>query len=369
MPTITFDRRLAQSFEFIFAGIVILLISAGILNLYSAALNIKTTGTAIYMKQITWGLTGIACMVVFALLDYRIIQRVSYPVYALSLAILIITLLYGKAPTGATRWIDVGPLSFQPSELTKLSLIMVLARYFDEHWRPEGFGLGELIIPLCTIVAPFFLVMKQPDLGTALMIFFIGLSMVFFARIRPGSLLILLTGFCALIPLSWYMMKGYQKRRIVSFFNPMKDPQGSGYHQLQSKIAVGSGRFFGKGFLKGTQTQLHFLPEQHTDFAFSVWAEEWGFLGTTLLLAAFVYLLFKGLEIAAHARDRFGMLLTVGIVAHIFWQMTINIGMVTGLLPVVGIPLPFISYGGSSLVTTCTEMGLILSVGMRRHLF
>jgi len=369
MPTIIFDRRLAQSFDFILAGIVVLLISAGVLNLYSAALNIKTTGAEIYMKQITWGVIGIACMVLFALLDYRLIQRISYPLYALSLAILAITLLHGKAPTGATRWIAIGPISFQPSEMTKLSLILVLARYFDERWRPDGYVLRELIIPLLVTVVPFYLVIKQPDLGTALMILIIGFSMAFFARIRPGSLLILITGFFALVPLAWFMMKGYQKRRIVSFLNPMKDPQGSGYHQLQSKIAVGSGQFTGKGFLKGTQTQLHFLPEQHTDFAFSVWAEERGLIGGIILLAAFGYLLIKGLEIASHSRDRFGMLLSVGIVAHIFWQATINIGMVTGLLPVVGIPLPFISYGGSSLVTTCTEMGLLLSVGMRRHVF
>lgn len=364
-----FDRRLAQNFDIILAGIVLLLMTVGVMNIYSAALNIRAGVTPIYMKQLTWAAAGIVLMVFFVILDYRLIQRASYPVYALTLVLLTVTPFIGKAPTGAVRWIDIGIISFQPSEISKLALVLGLARYFDIHWHPEGFALRQLIVPLILIAVPAVLIMKQPDLGTSLLVLMIGFSMAFFARIRTGSLLILAGGASASLPLSWYMMKAYQRRRLLAFLNPSEDPLGSGYHQLQSKIAVGSGRFLGKGFLKGTQTQLHFLPEQHTDFAFSVWAEEWGFIGSVILLGAFAYLVIKGLDIAAHARDRHGMLLAVGITAIIFWQVFMNIGMVTGLLPVVGVPLPFISYGGSSLLTLSVEVGILMGVGVRRHMF
>ncbi len=363
------DRRLAQNIQFFMAGVILLLISLGILNLYSAALNVKVPGMPIYMKQVIWAVAGIACMTIFALLDYRLLQRASYPLYILSLILLAITLVFGKAPTGAIRWINVGVFSFQPSELAKIAIILALARYFDIHWRPEGFGLKDLLVPLVLVAMPAALIIKQPDLGTAIVVLLMGFSMIIVARIKPRDFIVLLAGACALLPLFWFTMKGYQKRRLLSFFNPTADTLGGGYHQLQSKIAVGSGRFWGKGFLKGTQTQLHFLPEQHTDFAFSVWAEEWGFIGSAILLGLFAYLVLTGLEISSHARDRFGMLVAVGVVAVLFWQVMINVGMVTGMLPVVGVPLPFISYGGSSLLTVCMGMGLLLSIGMRRHMF
>ena len=263
----------------------------------------------------------------------------------------------------------MGFFSFQPSEIVKIFVIFALARYFSRREYPQGLGFRNLVGPGLLVGAPFVLILIQPDLGTALHLAFACLSVLMFLKVRR-SVLLALGGFLALaMPFVWHFLKAYQKQRIMTFLNPEKDPLGAGYHIIQSKIAVGSGQFWGKGFLKGTQSQLRFLPEQHTDFAFSVFAEEWGFAGSAVMLILFLALFVFGLQIVKRSQDRFGALLALGLLALIFWQMIINISMVTGLMPVVGIPLPFISYGGSSLVTIFVAVGFLLNISMRRFLF
>jgi rod shape determining protein RodA len=218
------------------------------------------------------------------------------------------------------------------------------------------------------VLVPFLLIVRQPDLGTAFLVFLIASSMTLFVKIEKRAFLSIL-GFCTVIfPLVWFFLKAYQKRRILTFLNPDRDPLGAGYHIIQSKIAIGSGMITGKGYLKGTQNSLSFLPEQHTDFIFSVFAEEWGFVGSLILIVIFLILIIWALNIAYGCRDPFGTILSVGVSAMIFWQVVVNIGMVMGLMPVVGIPLPFISYGGSSIVTMMISVGLLINVSMRRFI-
>jgi rod shape determining protein RodA len=253
--------------------------------------------------------------------------------------------------------------------MMKIAVILALAKYFSRREYPNGIGFKGLVAPALIMGAPFLLILKQPDLGTAMHLAFICLSILMFLRIRKAVMIVLGLGVAVAMPFAWHFLKAYQKQRIVTFLNPERDPLGAGYHIIQSKIAVGSGQFWGKGFMKGTQSQLRFLPEQHTDFAFSVFAEEWGFVGSAVLLVLFFLLILMGLRIVTRSQDRFGAIMALGVVALIFWQFLINVSMVTGLMPVVGIPLPFISYGGSSLVTVFICVGLLLNISMRRFLF
>jgi rod shape determining protein RodA len=229
--------------------------------------------------------------------------------------------------------------------------------------------LRDLWQPFLLIVIPFVLILKEPDLGTALLLVVVCFSVILFVKMHWRSLVILVVSALSVAPFIWFELKEYQQLRILSFLRPDMDPLGSGYHINQSKIAIGSGLFWGKGFLKGTQTRLHFLPEQHTDFAFSVLGEEWGFVGSVLLLLLYLFLILWGLNIAKNSKDKFGSILAICIVASIFWQVVVNVGMVAGLLPVVGIPLVLFSYGGSSLISTMAALGLLMNISMRRFMF
>jgi len=282
---------------------------------------------------------------------------------------LVVVMAFGMITSGAQRWIRMGSLSFQPSEFVKISLIIALAKFFEKPPNREGFNLKDLPIPFLFLVVPLVLILKQPDLGTAIILFLVLFSVLLFVKVRWSSLLILALSGASILPLLWRFLKEYQKKRIYTFFNPSLDPLGSGYHIIQSKIAVGSGGIFGKGFMKGTQCKLGFLPEQQTDFIFSVLAEEWGLIGSLLVISLYVVLIFWGLRIAVSAKDRFGAILAFGVVAMLFWHVFINIGMVVGMMPVVGIPLPLLSYGGSFMVSTLMGVGLLLNVSMRRYLF
>ncbi len=283
--------------------------------------------------------------------------------------LLAAVLVFGRLGGGAQRWLALGPVSIQPSEPIKLAVILMLARYYSKHATDRGFTLRGLIPPAVMVVLPFALIVRQPDLGTAVLLVLIAGAMTLFVKIERRTLVFLVT-FCAVtVPLVWSQLKDYQKQRIWTFLDPERDPLGAGYHVTQSKIAIGSGMLGGKGFLKGTQNVLSFLPEQHTDFIFSVLAEEWGFAGAVLLLAVFLAFILWGLSVAFRCREAFGVILCVGVVAMIAWQVCINIGMVMGLMPVVGVPLPFISYGGSSMITTMVGVGLLLNVSMRRFKF
>jgi len=276
--------------------------------------------------------------------------------------------LYGEATHGSQRWIVMGGFSFQPSELVKLTMILALAKYFDDHRTDRGYRLRELLVPFLIVLVPFLFILKQPDLGTALILVVLFSSIVLFVGIDWKSLVYATAGCVVLIPVGWHFLKDYQKERIITFFSPERDPLGAGYHIIQSIIAVGSGGILGKGFLKGTQSQLKFLPVQQTDFVFSVFAEEWGFWGGLILIIIFLILISWCLKISFHARDLVGTLISFGIAMLIFWQVFTNIGMVLGILPVVGIPLPFLSYGGSSVVVLLTGMGLLMSISMRRFI-
>jgi rod shape determining protein RodA len=260
----------------------------------------------------------------------------------------------------------LGFFSFQPSELAKIALILASAKYFFINELNRRYGFRDLYLPLGMALLPALLIIKQPDLGTALLILLISLSIFLFLGIAWKTLFVSLGSMILSLPFFWFFLKDYQKKRILIFFQPESDPLGAGYHILQSKIAVGSGGFWGKGFLNGTQGQLRFLPEQHTDFAFSVLAEEWGFIGSLLVVTLFLLLILWALNIARQSKDRFGMVVALGICAVFFWQSLINLGMVVGLVPVVGVPLPFISYGGSSIITNLIGIGLLLNIHMRR---
>ena len=364
------DRRLIQNFDWVLLLILLLLAGISILNLYSATYAIRDVGgSRIFMKQFYWFLIGFGVFLVMITFNYYYLERLAYPAYFFTVALLIIVLLVGKVMSGSQRWLSLGPAVFQPSELAKISMVLVLAKFFSDRGGSEEYRLRDLWQPFILILVPCGLILKEPDLGTALFLGMVSFSTILIVKVNRKSLLIFL-GFCLLAaPVVWFGMKDYQHRRILTFLQPDMDPLGAGYHINQSKIAIGSGQFWGKGYLQGTQTRLHFLPEQHTDFAFSVLAEEWGLVGVTGLLLLYLFLILWGLNIAKESKDRFGAILAVGIVAIVFWQVVINVGMVTGLLPVVGIPLLLFSYGGSSLISTMAAMGLLMNISMRRFMF
>jgi rod shape determining protein RodA len=363
------DRRLLIHFDWTLVGMTLLIASMGILNLYSITSGGEASGTPIYLKQIFWLLIGLVAMMTIALIEYRFYLDFAYIVYAIALVLLLAVLGYGAITSGAQRWFRMGPLSFQPSELVKISLILALAKFFQQAPNREGYSLKNLPIPFLLLLLPMVLILKQPDLGTAVILLLVFFSVLIFVKIRWSSLLVIgLTG-AAILPILWNFLKEYQKRRIIIFFDPNLDPLGAGYHLIQSKIALGSGRILGKGFMKGTQCKLGFLPEQHTDFIFSALGEEWGLIGSLMMVGLYFALIIWGLRIAVQAKDRSGAILAFGVVAMLFWHIFINITMVMGIMPVVGIPLPLLSYGGSFLVSTLIGIGLLLNVSMRRYLF
>jgi rod shape determining protein RodA len=365
-----FDRRLVQNFDWLLLGWVSLILALGIVNLYSAGYARQPGETApVYLKQIYWLGVGLALMFLMLLYDYRHLEKIAYPLYFLSLALLLAVMVGGKTVSGSRRWLSLGPMAFQPAELTKIAIILVLARYFNRRPHAAPLGLKDLLAPLAIVSAPVLLIVKQPDLGSGILLVLVATSIILFVGVRLRMLVMGAIGLVLAAPMVWPFLKDYQRRRVLTFLDPEKDPLGAGYHILQSKIAVGSGQFWGKGFLQGTQSQLQFLPEQHTDFVFSVFAEEWGFVGSAFLVMLFMGLTLWGLQVARDCKERFGHLLALGVTALMFWQVFINLCMVTGLMPVVGIPLPLFSYGGSSLITTLLGVGILLNIRMRRFLF
>jgi len=363
------DRRLFIHFDWTLLGVALAIASIGIFNLYSATATMEMSGTPLYLKQLFWLLLGLTVMVTIAFIEYRFYSDFAYLIYFVALFLLIIVLGYGIITSGAQRWLKIGPFSFQPSEFVKISLILALAKFFHLPSERKDYSLKHLPLPFLLLFLPMALILKQPDLGTAIILLLVFFSILIFVKIRWSSLLTIgLTG-AAAVPLLWGFLKEYQKRRILTFFNPELDPLGAGYHLIQSKIAIGSGGIMGKGFMKGTQCKLGFLPEQQTDFIFSALGEEWGLVGSLFVIGLYFVLIFWGLRIAVQAKDRFGAILAFGVVAMLFWHVFINIGMVLGIMPVVGIPLPLLSYGGSFMISTLIGIGLLLSVSMRRYLF
>ncbi|MGW8312635.1 MAG: rod shape-determining protein RodA [Desulfuromonadales bacterium] len=364
-----FDRRLVTHFDWTYMLLILLIALIGIANLYSATSSWTTTVPPVYLKQFYWLGLGMLIVGLICLFDYRHLEYFSFPMYIINMLLLVLVLAVGRTSMGATRWISLGGFNVQPSEIMKIVIIVTLARYFSDKAPPRGFSLRELVIPGLVLGAPVLLIMKQPDLGTAMLILCIGGTMSLYAGVQRSTVIFLgLSGLAAVCG-GWFLLHDYQRQRILTFLNPERDPLGAGYHIIQSKIAVGSGGLNGLGFMQGTQSQLSFLPERHTDFAFSVFAEEWGLTGCLLLLALYCLIILWGLHIALRSNDRFGMYLAIGVSAMLFWHIVVNLGMVIGLLPVVGVPLPLFSYGGTSMVTTMIGVGLLMNVSMRRFMF
>ena len=363
-----YDRRIFQNFDWTLFALVMGICAIGIINIYSTGFSLADNQSPLYIKQLQWIALGLVVMVVAFLIDYRTINEAAYVIYALSIMSLIAVALFGHTANGAQRWISLGFFLYQPSELMKVTSIIALARYFDDHKSNEPYLLRELFIPILMVMVPSVLILKQPDLGTALMIVIVAASIVLFIGMNWKSMVIAVVSILAMMPVAWFFLKDYQKDRLMTFLSPESDPLGAGYHIIQSMIAVGSGGLLGKGFLKGSQTQLKFLPEQQTDFVFSVFAEEWGFIGGLVLMLMIVSLIIWGLKIALHSKDLLGTILAFGITALIAWEAVINMGMVLGMMPVVGIPLPFMSYGGSAIVTLLGAIGLLMNVSVRRFI-
>lgn len=343
--------------------VVILIACVGFALLYSVS------GGAVdpwAKKQVIRFVIGMVGMVVVALIDIRVWMFLAYPLYVLSLLLLVLVEVMGQKGMGATRWIDLGFMNFQPSELMKIALIMALARYY--HCLEKG-HIGQyrrLIMPILLIGAPVTLVLLQPDLGTSLLIIVGGISILFCGGVRAW---IFVVGLLAMIPMAfsaWNFMKPYQQKRVLTFLNPELDPLGAGYHSIQAKIAVGSGGMHGKGFIQGSQSQLNFLPEKHTDFIFTVLAEEFGLMGGLGLLGLYIILLAYALIVSMSVRSQFGRLLSLGMAVTFFLYMFINMAMNLGIVPVVGVPLPLVSYGGSAMLTLLIGIGFVLCVAIHR---
>lgn len=361
------DRRFIGHFDWRLFFTALCLALLGVFAIYSA------TGAAAfkkpyYLRQLLWLAIGLLGMLIVLGFHPRTIGRFAYLLYGACLLSLVLVLIIGQIGMGSQRWIRLGFFTFQPSELAKISLVLFLARYFSDH-KEELKDPKAFLTPAFLILLPMVLVLKQPDLGTTVLLFFISISMMLLVGLKP--LYLLPVGLAGLLaaPLLWGILKEYQRQRILVFFNPNLDPLGVGYHVAQSKIAVGSGRLLGKGFLSAPQSQLQFLPESHTDFIFAVLAEQWGFIGSFLLLLLYASLISRGLQIARDAEDPFASLLSFGLTAMLAFQVLINLGMVIGILPVVGITLPLLSYGGSSMLTTMLAIGLLQGIQMRRFMY
>jgi rod shape determining protein RodA len=364
------DRRFIVHFDWTLFILVLALAGVGLVSVISASYaGSQRTLDPLVIRQLIWIAAGTAAMLIAVLVDYRALQAYAYPFYVAVLGLLIAVMVAGHATGGSRRWINLGVFHLEPSELAKLAVVLVMVRYLREEPPKGGWGLRQMIIPLILLGIPTALVLKQPDLGTALILVLITVTLVFVGGLNWRTMLVLAMAAMFAAPLSWHYLKPYQRQRLVSFINPQADPLGSGYHIIQSEIAIGAGGPFGKGFLKGTQARLNFLPEQSTDFIFAVFAEEFGLAGSLLLLTLYAGVIARGAWIARHARDRFGALLAVGLTAIVFWQVAINIGMAAGMLPVVGITLPLVSYGGSSLIAMMAAMGILISINTRRYLF
>ena len=350
---------------------IILLFGVGELNLYSASgarMGSGVTLSDFYQRQFIWGLCGLGCMLLTMSIDYHRLRSLAWPFYIITLVLLALVPLIGTTVYGAKRWISLGFMSLQPSELAKISVFLLSARLLSRNGEPLGWKEFGSIVLMGLVPAAF--IIKQPDLGSALMLLLILAGMILFHGIRKIIFKICALAAPCLLFLMWNVgMHDYQRQRILTFLNPDADPLGTGYHILQSRIAIGSGQMWGKGFTEGTQSQLRFLPERHSDFAVAVFGEEWGFVGCVCLITLFSLFLLSIFSAVMQAKDRFGCMLCAGVFFYFFWEIFINIGMVVGIMPVVGIPLPFISYGGSATIVNFIFLGIVLNVSMRRFSF
>ena len=364
-----YKRSVYRDFDKLLLAIVFFIFLIGLLSIHSAtqAKGLYFSESYVF-KQVIWMAISLIFLITAIKVSYQKFIDTAYLLYGLNVLLLVLVLILGRTRLGAQRWFSIGSFAFQPSEFIKLSLILVLAQYAGVK-RGSMSDLKSLIIPCVLVGIPFILVLLQPDLGTALL-----LVPIFFAILILGGanfkyiITMILIGLAGL-PFFWHALREYQRHRLLVFVNPNIDPLGAGYTIIQSKIAIGSGGLFGKGWLAGTQNQLNFLPERHTDFIFSVIGEEWGFIGAVVLVLLYFIIVSKAFNISALTTDRYGKAIATGIAVMLALQVIINIGMTIGLMPVVGVPLPLVSYGGSSLLATMVAIGLLLNVGMRRSTF
>lgn len=355
----------------------IAIVVIGLIALYSAAYENVRVPQSIFFDQLICVCFGFGIMYVLAKVSYRKFYDIAYLFYVFNIVLLILVLVKGHLALGAQRWIALGPIKFQPSELTKLSVILMLGRYFTKRGHRFFFGfynkiqilVRDLFIPFFLTALPMYLIYKQPDLGTSLLFLGIFFAMLFVSGLRYQYIIGFLLVCISIVPFGWHFLKAYQKDRLLVFLNPNMDPLGAGYTIIQSKIAVGSGQVMGKGWLAGTQNQLNFLPERHTDFIFSVIGEEWGLIGGLVLIYCYFMLIQYSLKIAEQIKDQFGELVVTGIVSILALQVIINIGMVIGAFPIVGLTLPLISYGRSSLLIFFVMMGFLLNLSGRHTIF
>ena len=357
------DRRLLQNVDWPLLGAALFIIGLGIVCLWS--LNPGRGITALMWRQLSWVGVGLVGLLVVVSIDYRTLVRFAPVFYAVGVGLLLSVFVLGRTVSGARRWIHMGPFTVQPSELFKLIFIITVAWALTSG-RGERLTRGALVGTAVLLGVPFLLVVRQPDLGTALVLVPVLGAILVGLGLRLKVLGGLALAAVALMPLGWLVLKPYQRDRLLVYLDPFRDPLGTAYNVIQAKIAIGSGQLLGKGIGGATQSRLAFLPERHTDFIFAVFAEMWGFLGCLVLIVAYALLVLRGFEIAASTREPRGRILALGVTSVFAVQILVNIGMVTGLLPIVGIPLPLMSYGGSSMVVSLTALGLLISIRMRQ---
>jgi len=363
------DRRLILNFDWALLASALLVIACGLMTVLSATHAPGRLMSGLFTRQVLWTALGLIGLLAAVSFDYHWLERYAYFLYAGAILLLVLTAALGASGGGARRWIALGQVSIQPSEFAKLALVVALARHLHRQVGEHPLALRSVAVSVLLFAPSALLILKQPDLGTVVALGITVAAVLLVAGFRLRLVVLLAAVLIPAAPVVWNHLKPYQQRRLMTFIDPDADPLGAGYHIIQSKIAIGSGMLDGKGYLHGTQNRLNFLPEQHTDFIFSVFAEEWGFLGGCVLVACYVLLLLCCLNVATRARDSFGVLLAFGLTVMLFGQVLVNIGMATGSLPVVGITLPFFSYGGSSLLASMIAIGLLLNISMRRFTF
>lgn len=372
-------RRLLRHVDWLAAGACLALICAGLMFIMSATHAQPVGGDSLYYakRQALWAVVGIATLIATASVDYSLILRLGPWVYWANVAVLVLVLVAGESAYGAQRWLQVGPVRIQPSEFAKIALIVSFASFLQARSEdgPSLRRVRDLFPGFIFVGIPMVLVFQQPDLGTSLVFVGILIGMFFAAGADPRPLFGAIGGVIAAAGLALFAhyryglpipLRDYQVRRIMAFIQPGNDLRYAGYHTHQSQIAIGSGRLLGKGFMAGSQNQLNFLPQRHTDFIFSVIGEEVGFLGAVVILGLFLLLMWRGVIIAANAKDIGGTLIAAGVVSMLAFHVLVNVGMACGIMPVTGLPLPFISSGGSSLMANCAAVGLLINVGVRR---
>lgn len=356
-----------KNIDYALVSAALVLAGAGIAFIYSASVGLS--GAVNYpLRQAAWAGMGLVFMAAAVLIDYRHLVRLAYFIYLVSLAALVLVAVHGRAVGGAQRWLALGGFAVQPSEFVKLAVILTLAKFFGNR-EDQVKSVKILIGAAVLVLIPMALVIQQPDLGTALLLMPIFFAIVFSAGVPGRYLGAILAGGGAVLPFFWFMLKDYQKSRLMVFWNPDIDPLGAGYSINQSRIAIGSGGFLGKGWLSGTQTQLSFLPENRTDFIFSTVGEEFGFLGALAVIGLYTFIVMRGIRIAREAGDLEGALVASGVSVMLVLHLSVNVGMASGILPVVGMPLPLLSYGGSATISAFIALGLLINIRCRRFTY